>query len=52
MSADMIVDYEAHLKNGRVWRVDISLPMQDFPEDVPNHLDVSVDVSPIGNGVA
>lgn len=44
MSADMIVDYEAHLKNGRVWRVDISLPMQDSPEDVPNYLDVSVDV--------
>ena len=44
MSADMIVDYEAHLKSGRVWRVDISLPMQDCPEDNPDFLNVSVDV--------
>ena len=44
MSADMIVDYDAHLKSGRVWRVDISLPMQDCPEDKPDFLNVSVDV--------
>jgi hypothetical protein len=44
MSADMIIDYDAHLKNGCVWRVNIALPMQDSPEDVPNYLDVSVDV--------
>ena len=40
MSADMIVDYEAHLKSGRVWRVDISLPMQDCPEDNPDFLNL------------
>jgi len=44
MSADMIVDYAAHLKAGRVWRIEIELPMQDAPEDVPNFLSVSVDV--------
>lgn len=40
----MIVDYAAHLKAGRVWRVGIELPMQDAPEDVPSFLSVSVDM--------
>lgn len=39
-----MIDYNVHLKNGNVWRVDVELPMQDAPEDVPVCLSVSVDV--------
>jgi hypothetical protein len=41
---DMVIDYAAHLKAGRVWRVEIQLPMQDAPDDAPDFLNVSVDV--------
>jgi hypothetical protein len=44
MMSDMVIDYAAHLKAGRVWRVEIQLPMQDAPDDVPDFLNVSVDV--------
>jgi hypothetical protein len=42
--SDMVIDYAAHLKAGRVWRVEIELPMQDAPDDAPDFLNVSVDV--------
>ena len=44
MMSDMVIDYAAHLKAGRVWRVEIELPMQDAPDDAPDFLNVSVDV--------
>ena len=44
MMSDMVIDYTAHLKAGRVWRVEIELPMQDAPDDAPDFLNVSVDV--------
>lgn len=44
MMSDMVIDYAAHLKAGRVWRVEIQLPMQDAPDDAPDFLNVSVDV--------
>lgn len=40
----MVIDYAAHLKAGRVWRVEIQLPMQDSSDDAPDFLTVSVDV--------
>lgn len=44
MMSDMVIDYAAHLKAGRVWRVEIQLPMQDSSDDAPDFLTVSVDV--------
>lgn len=34
--SDMIVDFENSLKNGHVYLVEVELPMQDAPEDVPD----------------
>jgi len=44
MIADMHIDYERHLKHKNVWRVYVELPMQGAPDDVPNWLDIAVDV--------
>jgi hypothetical protein len=44
MTADLHIDYDVHLRSGRVWRVELELPLQDAPDDVPNFINVSVDV--------
>jgi hypothetical protein len=44
MTADLHIDYETHLGCGRVWRVEVEIPLKDAPEDVPPFLDVTVDV--------
>jgi hypothetical protein len=44
MTADLHIDYDAHLRSGRVWRVEVELPLEDAPDDVPNVIDVTVDV--------
>jgi len=44
MTADLYIDYETHLGCGRVWQIDLQIPLKDAPEDVPNSLDVTVDV--------
>jgi hypothetical protein len=44
MTADLHIDYDVHLRSGRVWRVELELPLQDAPDDVPNSINVSVDV--------
>jgi len=44
MIADLHVDYDSHLRSGRVWRVEVGLPLQDAPDDVPYSIDVAVDV--------
>jgi len=44
MICDMHVDYNNHLSHGNVWRVYVELPMQGASEDIPNWLDVAVDV--------
>jgi hypothetical protein len=38
MMSDMIVDFENSLKNGYVYLVEVELPMQDAPEDVPDSI--------------
>jgi len=40
MTADMIIDFDTHLTNGRVYLVELELPMQDAPDDVPTVLNV------------
>ena len=47
MIADMIVDFDTHLKNGRVFLVELELPFQDAPDDVPSS--ISVDYYVIAN---
>lgn len=44
MQPDMIVSWDNHLKHGKIWRIDVELPMQDAPDDAPNWLNVCVDV--------
>ena len=44
MTADLVIDYDVHLRSGRVWRVELDLPLEDAPEDVPSTLSVAVDV--------
>jgi len=50
MSADFHIDFDTHLQSGRVWRVELELPMvpigqeDELPEDVPLSINVSVDV--------
>jgi hypothetical protein len=44
MTADLHIDYDVHLRSGRVWRVELQLPLQNAPDDAPNFIDVSVDV--------
>jgi len=36
MTADMIIDFDTHLANGRVYLVELELPFQDAPDDAPN----------------
>jgi hypothetical protein len=40
MIADLIVDFDTHLTNGRVYLVELELPLQDAPDDVPSTLNV------------
>ena len=44
MTADLVIDYDVHLRSGRVWRVELELPLEDAPEDVPSVISVAVDV--------
>lgn len=36
MTADLIIDFDNHLKHGNVWLVQLELPLQDAPDDVPS----------------
>lgn len=40
MTADMIVDFDTHLTNGRVYLVELELPYQDEAEDAPSVINV------------
>ena len=42
MMSDMIIDFENHLKNGKVYLVEVALPLQDAPEDVPSYINADV----------
>lgn len=42
MMSDMIVDFDNSLKNGHVYLVEVSLPLQDAPDDVPSTIDADV----------
>lgn len=40
MNADMIVDFDTHLTNGRVYLVELEIPFQDAPDDAPGVINV------------
>jgi hypothetical protein len=42
MIADLIIDFDNFLERGSVWRVELELPFQDAPEDVPNCINADV----------
>ncbi len=42
MIADLIIDFDSHLKHGKMWLVELQLPLQDAPEDVPSCIDVDL----------
>jgi hypothetical protein len=47
MIADLIIDFDNHLKHNKVYLVELELPLQDAPEDVPNS--ITADVYVIAN---
>lgn len=49
MMSDLIIDFENHLKNGRVYLVELELPLQDAPDDAPNM--ITADVYIIANSL-
>lgn len=42
MMADLIIDFDNHLKHNKVYLVELELPLQDAPEDVPNSITAHV----------
>lgn len=42
MIADLVIDFDFHLDHGKVWLVELQLPILDAPDDVPSHLDADV----------
>lgn len=40
--SDLIVDFDSHLKSGHVYLVEVNMPLQDSPDDVPD--DITADV--------
>lgn len=47
MIADLVIDFDNHLKNNKVWLVNLDLPLQDAPDDVPSS--ISVDLYIVAN---
>lgn len=42
MTPDLIIDFDNHLNRGAVYLVEVELPLQDAPEDVPNSINADV----------
>lgn len=40
--SDLVIDFENHLKHGNVYLVELELPFQDAPEDVPSSITADV----------
>ena len=47
MISDLIIDFANHLKNARVYLVELQLELQDAPDDVP--ISISADVYVVAN---
>jgi len=44
MKPDVLVNWDQHLKNGNVWRVELELSMLDGPNDNPTYYNAAIDV--------
>lgn len=42
MMSDMIVDFESSLRTGHVYLVEVEMPLQDSPDDVPSSITADV----------
>jgi hypothetical protein len=42
MIADLVIDFDHHLKDGRVYLVELQVGYQDAPDDVPSSIDVDI----------
>jgi len=42
MISDLIIDFDNHLKNARVYLVELDLELQDAPDDVPDAITADV----------
>lgn len=42
MMSDLIIDFDSSLKHGHVYLVEVEMPLQDHPDDVP--ISISADV--------
>lgn len=42
MIADLIVDFDTHIKQGRVYLVEVELEIPDAPDDVPSSITADV----------
>lgn len=40
--SDIIIDFDNSLKNGHVYLVELELPLQDHPDDVPSSITADV----------
>ena len=40
--SDLIIDFDNQLKSGKVYLVEVYLPLQDAPDDVPNSITADV----------
>jgi hypothetical protein len=42
MMSDMVVDFDNSLRNGHVYLAEVSLPLQDAPDEAPSTIDADV----------
>jgi hypothetical protein len=40
--SDLVIDFDNHLKNSKVYLVELELELQDSPDDVPNTITADV----------
>lgn len=42
MIADLIIDFDSSLRSGHVYLVEVEMPLQDHPDEVPNSITADV----------
>lgn len=42
MIADLVIDFDSHLRHGRVYLVELRIGYQDAPDDAPSSIDVDI----------
>jgi len=42
MIADVVIDFDNHLKHGRVYLVELQVAYQDAPDDAPSSIDIDI----------